>query len=699
MLVLARTRAAAALMAAAIAASAGALTLATPSSAGGGAITEVPVAGAAGVPKNAGAVALQVTITNPQRAGFATAFPCGTQRPASSNINFPPGETRSNLVVVPVGAGGKVCVYTHAPADVVVDVYGSFPSTAGWRSISPHRVSDTRSTGQVGAGQIIRVPVAGKGGVGASASAAALSLTAVNARTPGFLTAFPCGEPVPATSNLNFGVGAATANLALVRLGRGEVCIYSKSATDVVVDVTGWTDRSDVFSAGTSDRVFDSRTSGTRRGAGSVSRVHVGTGQGAAVLNVTSTQAVRNGFLAVYPCSGAVPKTSNVNFQAPQSRSNLVLMTPDAAGDVCVFASADTHLVVDRFGWLTQGSGYGAVSPSRLLDTRGAGSGSRSGPGAGSGPMANVVANVNRAQWLQDGGRIPASTEWEPSGSFRTFCAYSHLAYDDPIIFPGKRGAAHLHMFFGNVRADAMSTYQSLRTTGDSTCQGGDLNRTGYWIPTVHNAAGQVVVPDYFELYYKGNGTKEMIRRIATNPNGLRMIAGYDMAGKTEMTARWNCGTNDRMTTTIPNCGSGDKVRVNLRFPMCWNGRDLDSPNHRSHMAYGLGGDGWVTKERGCPTSHPVHLPELTLIAVFPSDGNSSNWYLSSDRMPGMSHPNGSTFHADWFGAWDNQTQETWTQKCIREMRTCVFGELGDGTQMKNNPAYTGPKLLNTPSR
>jgi hypothetical protein len=84
---------------------------------------------------------------------------------------------------------------------------------------------------------------------------------------------------------------------------------------------------------------------------------------------------------------------------------------------------------------------------------------------------------------------------------------------------------------------------------------------------------------------------------------------------------------------------------------------------------------------------------------VFPSDGNSSNWYLSSDRMPGMSHPNGSTFHADWFGAWDNQTQETWTQKCIREMRTCVFGELGDGTQMKNNPAYTGPKLLNTPSR
>jgi hypothetical protein len=687
----ARTRVATAvcLAATALTASAAALTFPSSSAASSGSITEVVVAGRAGIPGQAGAVSLQVTITNPHRAGFATAYPCGTQRPTASNINFPPGESRSNLVLVPVGAAGKVCVYTHAPADVVVDVFGSFPSNGGWRTISPHRLRDTRSTGQVGAGQVVRVPVAGHGGVHGSATSASLSLTAVNARTPGYLTAFPCGEPVPTTSNLNYGAGAASANLSLVRLGGGEVCIYSHATTDVIVDVTGWTDRSDVFSAGTSSRLFDSRSSGQRRGAGSVSRVRVGSGKGAAVLNITAAQSGRNGFLSAYPCSGTVPKTSNVNFQAGLARSNLVVMSPDAAGDICVFASAETHVVVDHLGWLAQGSGYSSVRPARLIDTR----------GLGSGPMPNVPAKVDRGRWLQNGGRIPASTAWEPSGSFRTFCAFSHLAYDDPIIYPGKRGAAHLHMFFGNTRADAMSTYQSLRTSGDSTCQGGHLNRTGYWIPTVHNAAGKVVVPAYFELYYKGNGTQEMISSIATNPNGLRMIAGHDMAGKTQMTGRWNCGSSGQMSTTIPNCGAGDEVRVNLRFPMCWNGRDLDSPNHRSHMAYGTGGDGWVTKERGCPSSHPVHLPELTLIGVFPSDGNSSNWYLSSDRMPGMHHANGSTFHADWFGAWDNQTQETWTQKCIREMRTCVFGELGDGTQLKNNPAYSGPRLLDPPRR
>jgi hypothetical protein len=62
-----------------------------------------------------------------------------------------------------------------------------------------------------------------------------------------------------------------------------------------------------------------------------------------------------------------------------------------------------------------------------------------------------------------------------------------------------------------------------------------------------------------------------------------------------------------------------------------------------------------------------------------------------------MTHPNGSTWHADWFGAWDNQTQQTWTQKCIREMRTCVDGELGDGTRLQHVRPQARPSLLDPP--
>ena len=146
-------------------------------------------------------------------------------------------------------------------------------------------------------------------------------------------------------------------------------------------------------------------------------------------------------------------------------------------------------------------------------------------PGVGNvdpGAFPSVSSGFDPAAWLATGERIPASMAWEPSGNFRTFCGFSHLSYDDPIVYPGQPGASHLHMYFGNTGANAHSTYQSLRSSGSSTCQGGPLNRTGYWVPAMHNAAGRVVVPEYFELYYKGNGSQDMIRGIQTYPNGLR---------------------------------------------------------------------------------------------------------------------------------------------------------------------------------
>lgn len=276
------------------------------------------------------------------------------------------------------------------------------------------------------------------------------------------------------------------------------------------------------------------------------------------------------------------------------------------------------------------------------------------------------------------------------------------MSYDDPIVFPGQRSAAHLHQFFGNTATDFTSTYESLRSGGSGTCQGGPLNRTAYWVPAMLNASEKVVVPDYFEIYYKGNGSQAMIRSIQTNPNGLRMIAGYDMnnPGAPSYTwATWSCNGGAK-SHTLPACGSGGVLKVELRFPMCWDGKALDAADHRSHMAYGTGGGGWTTAQGGCPSSHPIHLPELTLMAYYTSDGNSQNWHLSSDRMPGMTHANGSTFHADWFGAWDPVIQETWTQECIREMRNCVWGQLGDGTRLiDHRGTYNGPQILDPPAR
>ena len=105
---------------------------------------------------------------------------------------------------------------------------------------------------------------------------------------------------------------------------------------------------------------------------------------------------------------------------------------------------------------------------------------------------------------------------------------------------------------------------------------------------------------------------------------------------------------------TIPHCAPGEQVGVNLTFPQCWDGINLDSADHRSHLAY----VDYVNGKPVCPSTHPVHVPEFTLGIWFTHDGNSENWYLASDRMPGMkTYPNGSSFHSDWLGAWDPTIQ------------------------------------------
>ena len=318
--------------------------------------------------------------------------------------------------------------------------------------------------------------------------------------------------------------------------------------------------------------------------------------------------------------------------------------------------------------------------------------------------FATVPSNFDRAPWILPGDGIPRSTP--EGGGIGIGCEHSHLGYDDPIVYPGVRGASHLHNFAGNTATNADSTYRSLRSTGSGTCSGGPLDRTGYWIPAMHNGQGRVVIPSFFEVYYTGSGTQQEIQSIQTYPNGLRMIAGFDMAEPNTIRAEWEClgpgqsPYGPKMATIPTDCPAGHEVRASIRFPMCWNGQNVDSANHRSHMAYGTGGGGFITTQRACPASHPIHLPEIKLFSNYVSDGNTATWYLASDRMPGMTHPAGSTYHADWFGAWDNQIQELWTQECIRETRHCEFGQLGDGTRLRNDVAlYNGPMVVDPPPR
>ena len=134
-----------------------------------------------------------------------------------------------------------MCVYTQSATDVVVDLTGTWSSTAGLSAapVAPARLLDTRSGGApMRPGQTIELAVAGVGAVPADVVAVQVNLTATNTDHAGYLTVWPCGNTRPTASNLNPRAGDTVANGATVGLTGGRLCIYTSTATHVIVDLT-----------------------------------------------------------------------------------------------------------------------------------------------------------------------------------------------------------------------------------------------------------------------------------------------------------------------------------------------------------------------------------------------------------------------------------------------------------------------------
>jgi hypothetical protein len=278
--------------------------------------------------------------------------------------------------------------------------------------------------------------------------------------------------------------------------------------------------------------------------------------------------------------------------------------------------------------------------------------------------------------------RTGASSEASAQGAFRIVCKYSHMNFDDPIVYPGQPGRSHLHTFFGNTGTDGNSTADSLANSGSSTCIGGTINRSAYWIPSLINTAnGAPMLPSDAMFYYKGFGAASLFQAM---PNGLRMIAGDARAtvapGQYSSAYRFHCvttgGSHHSYGHFIPNCASGESLGVELFFPQCWDGRNLDSPDHKSHMAYAQGGV-------NCPATHPVPLPNITFNVSWqlPAGVTGSQLRLSSDAYS-TSSPAGYSMHGDWFMGWKTEARDAWINNCIRASRDCHAHLLGDGRSL-----------------
>ena len=363
-----------------------------------GSVLELDVTGRGGNASDAAAVSLNLTATETGGAGFATVYPCGSSRPEASTINYGPGVTIANGIIAKVGSGGKVCIYTHARAHLIVDIDGYFPSGSDYRPLTPARLLDTRQgqsttdgrdagTGVLRGGSMYELDVTGRGGTASNAAAVTVNLTATETSAPGFATVFPCGATRPEASTINYGPGATIANSVVTKVGDGgKVCIYTHARSHFVVDVTGYFPSGSDYRPLTPARLLDTRpgmatvdgrdAGGGAGAAGSVLELDV-TGRGgsasdaaAVSLNLTATETGGAGFATVYPCGSSRPEASTINYGPGVTIANGIIAKVGSGGKVCIYTHARAHLIVDIDGYFPSGSDYRPLTPARLLDTR-----------------------------------------------------------------------------------------------------------------------------------------------------------------------------------------------------------------------------------------------------------------------------------------------------------------------------------------
>jgi len=339
--------------------------------AGSSLVLQVTGAGNTKVPSDASAVALNVTVTEPDAEGFLTVWPCGSPQPLASNLNYSASQTVPNLVVVKLGVGGSVCMIGQATTHLVADINGWFTPSPAYTPVAPERLLDTREgvgapAGALAAGNVLTLQVTARGvtNVPATAAAVVLNVTVTAPEAAGYLTVWPCGSAQPLASNLNYTAGRTVPNLVIAKLGvGGTLCLVGQATLHVVADINGWFAPTSAFTPAPPERLLDTREGvGAPAGAlpaGQVLTLQV-VGVGvtaipasatAVVVNVTVTAPEADGFLTVWPCGSPQPLASNLNYLAGQTVPNLVIAKVGVGGMICLAGQATTHLVADVSGW------------------------------------------------------------------------------------------------------------------------------------------------------------------------------------------------------------------------------------------------------------------------------------------------------------------------------------------------------------
>ena len=319
------------------------------------------------------------------------------------------------------------------------------------------------------------------------------------------------------------------------------------------------------------------------------------------------------------------------------------------------------------------------------------GGGQQAGNGgqAGNGPVAGDYQDINT---VQPNAPAPDLKSFVSKGTFTTSCGVNAgglFNSDNVIVAPGvTNGAHHFHDYVGNQSNNAFASDDDL-AKADTSCENPGDKSTYYWpVLRLQNGtqeqdankpgggiegnAGEIVTPKQVTLTFIGNQRSQ----VTEMPRLLRIITGDAKAfvnGPANANASWSCtGFEDRqLKDKYPLCPQGSDVVRTFRFQSCWDGRNIDSANHRTHVAF-------ADASGNCSNGFKA-IPQLVQRIVYdvkaPSlqDGGRTTPLFAVDSFPEQLHKP-VTDHGDFINVFD--------EGLMKEVVSCINGgrECGAGT-------------------